>query len=181
MWFDKTKLPQFQRSITKWQNVQSVWNFNMLLNNARGSMCRNPKSIECWIVKLQIVKVRELDVCGSLVLSNSVTYICVCLFVYFTDINPLYSVNKLQVTPSSVTLKCQLACKTSDLHCRIVSLKINTTEVPVTVTFQINQQQLILQELKHHTLYSFCVSAFINNMIIGIEVCGRFKTGELLV
>jgi len=100
-------------------------------------------------------------------------------FMYFADINPLYSVKQLNVTSSSVTLQCQLACKTSGLHCRIVSLKHNLTEVPVTVTFQINQQRLILQGLEHLTMYSYCVSAFVNNTIIGIQVCGRFETSEL--
>ena len=66
---------------------------------------------------------------------------------------------------------------TSGLHCRIVSLKTNSTEVTVTITNQINQQQLILQGLERLTIYNYCVSAFVNNTTTGFQVCGILETG----
>ena len=41
------------------------------------ALCENFMSIAYCIVKLQVIKVKELDVCGSLVLSNLVTYVIV--------------------------------------------------------------------------------------------------------
>ena len=98
-------------------------------------------------------------------------------FFDFIDINPLHSVEHIQITSSSATLQCRLACLTSGLHCRIVSLKANSTEVPVTITNQINQQQLILKGLERRTVYSYCVSAFVNNTTTGLQVCGILETG----
>ena len=37
-------------------------------------LCENFRLIAYWVVTLQWVKFRKLDVCGSIVLSNSVTY-----------------------------------------------------------------------------------------------------------
>ena len=48
----------------------------------------NFKSIECWRVTLQLVKVKELDVSGSLVLSQLpiqiklFTYVCIRRYFY---------------------------------------------------------------------------------------------------
>jgi len=66
---------------------------------------------------------------------------------------------------------------TSGLYCRIVSLKTNSSEVPVTITNQVDQQQLILRGLERLTIYNFCVAAFVNNTITGFQVCGILETG----
>ena len=63
--FDKTRLPHTSSFITL-----KVHNSIM----ARGISCWNFGSIEWLVLKLQLVKVKKLDVCGSLVLSNPVTY-----------------------------------------------------------------------------------------------------------
>ena len=56
-----------------------VSNFDLLFYNAMEGLCEHFRPIACLVVKLQLVKVRKLDVCGSLVLSNSVTYIGICM------------------------------------------------------------------------------------------------------
>ena len=45
-----------------------------LLHHAVKELCENCRSIAYLVAKLQLVEVEELDVCGSLVLSNPVTY-----------------------------------------------------------------------------------------------------------
>jgi len=62
VYIDKTSCRLAHSSNSKTINyiphVQPVWNFIMLLYNARGSMSRNSKLIKWRMVKLQIVKVR---------------------------------------------------------------------------------------------------------------------------
>ena len=57
-----------------------VSKFDLLLYNATEELLEKFRSITYWVVKLQLVKVRKLDVCGSLVLSNSVTFILKYLY-----------------------------------------------------------------------------------------------------
>ena len=51
----------------------SASNVDLLLYNAMNALCESCRSLAYCIVKLQVIKVKELDVCGSLVLSNPVT------------------------------------------------------------------------------------------------------------
>ena len=48
---------------------------DLLLHKAMEVLCENCRAIAYCIVKLLAIKVEELDVCGSLVLSNPVTHI----------------------------------------------------------------------------------------------------------
>ena len=67
----------------------------LLLHNAMKSFCENCRSNAYRVVKLQAVKVDELDVCGSLVLSNPVTYVffIVSKKPYVTDSINSYHIN----------------------------------------------------------------------------------------
>ena len=61
----------------------SVSNLDLLLYNAMKALCENCQSIAYCIVMLQVIKVKELDVCGSLVLSNPVTYLGYYYYYYY--------------------------------------------------------------------------------------------------
>ena len=61
------------------RSMPLVSNFDMVLYYVMKGLCENFRLIACCVVKLQLVKVRKLDVCGSLVLSNSVTIVAVLL------------------------------------------------------------------------------------------------------
>ena len=52
-----------------------VSNLDLEFYHAMEKVCENFRSIAYCIVKLKLVKDRKLDVCGNLVLSNSVTFI----------------------------------------------------------------------------------------------------------
>ena len=54
--------------------MPSASNFDLYFSNVMTLLCENFRSITCWKVMLQLAKVKELDVRGSLVLSNLVTY-----------------------------------------------------------------------------------------------------------
>ena len=70
MW--KARLPHTSRFVGWWLNVE-FW--PVIANTMRG-FCEIWRSIVYRVVKLQKVKVEELGVCGSLVLSNLLTYDC---------------------------------------------------------------------------------------------------------
>ena len=54
--------------------MPSSSNFDLSCCNVTKAVSETFRSIACWQVTLQLVKFKELDVCGSLVLSNSVTF-----------------------------------------------------------------------------------------------------------
>jgi len=89
-------------------------------------------------------------------------------------------VKRLNVTSSSATLQCQLACKTRDLQCRMALLTTNFENVPLVVVHQTGLDKLKLQELSSSTIYNYCISAFdtITNDFIGFQICGKLETGQ---
>ena len=107
-------------------------------------------------------------------------YTCILCIFNCADINPLYSVKQLNVTPSSTTLQCQLACKTRGLQCRIVLLTTNFENVPLTAVHQTGLDKFKLQGLSSSTIYNYCISAFdtITNEFIGFQICGKLETGQ---
>jgi len=82
----------------------SVSNFHLLFNEHMTKLCENSRSIATHNIKLQLIEVRELDVCGSLVLSNLshndpwITYaehvcahVCMCNQLYImSSVHPVH-------------------------------------------------------------------------------------------
>ena len=56
-----------EKTITHCRSKLSLAHFDLLLHNAMKTYCENCRSIAYCMVKLQAVKLDELDVCGSLV------------------------------------------------------------------------------------------------------------------
>ena len=64
---------QLGEMITQCRSMLSASNFDLHFFTVMEALCQTFRSIACWNIMLQLVKVKELDVCGSQVLSNSVT------------------------------------------------------------------------------------------------------------
>ena len=60
---------------TQYRSMPSTSHLDLYFCNVMEALCKNCMSIAYWKVMLQLVKVKESDVCRSLVLSNSVTYV----------------------------------------------------------------------------------------------------------
>ena len=58
----------------QYESELSVSDLDLVLHKAMNALCENCRAIAYFSVKLLAIKVEELDLCRSLVLSNPVTY-----------------------------------------------------------------------------------------------------------